>query len=190
MKRLAPDKRNKLIGVMVVTIALISLVYIYLIKRQDDQNDQLRAETKTEAARLETIKRTIKQAGDNASKAGVKSALLDAAEADMASGDVFAWTYDTMRQFKLNRNVDIITMSQPVESDVDLIPSFPYKQIKFQIVGAGYYDDIGKFVADLENKFPHLRVLNLSLDSNAAADAASEKLTFRMDIAALIKPNT
>jgi Tfp pilus assembly protein PilO len=190
MKRLPPDKRNKLIMVVVATLALISLVYIFLIKSQNDQTSALAAKTKTEQDRAQQIKSLIKQADANASKADAIAVVLDNAESDMASGDVVAWTYNTMQQFKVNRHIDIITMSQPIQLDEDLIPDFPYKQIKFQVTGAGYYYDIGKFLADLENKFPHLRVLNLTIDPNGGTESATEKLSFRIEIAALVKPNS
>ncbi len=190
MKRLPPDKRNKLIMVIVGTAALISAVYFLLIGPQNQENLDLAAKTNAELTKLQQMKKTIKQADATASTAVEIATLLDSAEGDTASGDVFAWTYDTMRQFKVNRHIDITTMGEPVQSDEDLIANFPYKQIKFQIIGTGYYHDIGKFVADLENKFPHMRVLNINIDPYAGADAIPEKLSFRMEIAALVKPNS
>ncbi len=62
-------------------------------------------------------------------------AQLNQAEEDVATGDLFAWTYDTIRQFKAGYHVDIPTIGQPVQSDVDLIPNFPYKQINFSLDG-------------------------------------------------------
>jgi hypothetical protein len=190
MKRLPPEKRNKLILVVIGSLGLISLVYFLLIGPQKAQDRALAAQTNKELINLEQMKRTIKEADVTASKVTGIAALLNSAEADTASGDVLAWTYDTMRQFNVNRHIDITTMGQPVESDEDLIADFPYKQIKFEIIGTGYYHDIGKFIADLENKFPHIRVLNINIDPNGASEAAPEKLSFRMEIAALVKPNT
>ena len=114
---------------------------------------------------------------------------LSHAEEDSATGDFFAWTYDTIRQFKINRHVDITSIGQPVLADVEMLPNFPYKQIKFQIIGTGYYHDIGKFIADLENKFPHMRVVNLTMDTASNTESSNEKLAFRIEIAALVKPN-
>jgi Tfp pilus assembly protein PilO len=190
MKRLPPEKRNNLILVVVVTLALIGLVYFLLIGPQNDQNRELATKTSSSLANLQTMQKALKQADATAVKAGEITALLGNAEADMASGDVFAWTYDTMRQFKAGRHVEITTIGQPVQSDEDMLPNFPYKQIRFQIMGNGYFHDIGKFAADLENKFPHMRIVNLTVDTAIAADVASEKRAFRMEIAALVKPSS
>ncbi len=56
---------------------------------------------------------------------------LTQAESDIASGDLYAWTVDTIRRFKTNYRVEIPTIGQPSQGDCDLIGDFPYKQIKF-----------------------------------------------------------
>jgi hypothetical protein len=72
---------------------------------------------------------------------------------------------------------------------MDLLPSFPYKQIRFAINGTAYYHDLGKFISDFENHFPHARVVNLVIEPMSNADNTNEKLSFRMEIIALVKPN-
>jgi Tfp pilus assembly protein PilO len=190
MKRLSPDKRNKLIMVLLGTFAVIGAIYFLLIEPQNAENQKVAGKIVSEQARLEQIEKTIKTADLTAQTAATNAVLLKAAEKDVASGDLFAWTYDTMRRFKSDYPLDIPTISQPTVSEVDLIPNFPYKQIKFSLVGTGYYHDIGKFIADLENKFPHMRVDNLTIDSGGGPNGASEKLSFRIEVAALVKSNS
>ena len=189
MKRLTPDKRNKLVLVIMATLAVIGLVYFFLIAPQKEQNQKLAVETATDLAKLQLIKTSVKQADITANKVEEITQRLSHAEEDSATGDFFAWTYDTIRQFKINRHVDITSIGQPVLADVEMLPNFPYKQIKFQIIGTGYYHDIGKFIADLENKFPHMRVVNLTMDTASNTESSNEKLAFRIEIAALVKPN-
>ena len=62
--------------------------------------------------------------------------------------------------------------------------------MKDAVAFAAYYHDLGKFVSDLENKFPHCRVLNLSADPVAGGVSGGERLNFRMDMVALVKPNS
>lgn len=190
MKRLPTDKRNQLILVILITLGLISMVYFFLIGPQKAENQALISKTSSEQDRYLKIKEIIKTADATAASAIDNTALLNRAEEDIASGDLFAWTYDTIRRFKTGYRVDIPNIGQPVQSDVDLIPSFPYRQIRFSLMGTGYYHDIGKFTSDFENKFPHMRIVNLSIDPVGGADTSPEKLSFRMDIVALVKPNT
>ena len=53
-------------------------------------------------------------------------------------------------------------------------PSFPFKQVKFTITGTAYYHDLGKFIANFENTFPHIRVVNLQIQPDPSA--SDEKL--------------
>jgi hypothetical protein len=72
---------------------------------------------------------------------------------------------------------------------VNLIPRFPYKQATLSIGGIAHYHDLGRFIADFENSFPLMRVLNLSLDLNPTPTASDrDKLAFKMDIVTLVKP--
>lgn len=190
MKRLSTEKRNRLILVILGTLGLISAVYFLLVRPQSDENQKINAKIISEQDGFEKIKSTIKTAGSAAGSVADNSALLARAEEDVASGDLFAWTYDTIRRFKAGYRLDIPNIGQPILSEVDIIPNFPYKQIKFSLIGTGFYHDIGKFVSDLENKFPHMRVINLVIDpTGGGGDSSTEKLSFRMDIVALVKPN-
>jgi hypothetical protein len=57
------------------------------------------------------------------------------------------------------------------------------------IGGTSYYHDLGKFIADFENQFPLFRVLNLEMEpAPSVAGAEKEKLSFKMDVVALVKP--
>jgi len=190
MKRLPPDKRNKLILILVGTAALIGLIYFFLISPEQEEKHKLALDIKDATAKLDQIKITIKQAGANASLADSMQAALDRAEEDVASGDLYAWTYDTIRRFKVSYHVEIPSVSQPALTETDIIPNFPYKQIRVKVRGSGYYHDIGKFLSDLENKFPHVRLVNLSLDPAGGMDAAPEKLAFQVELVALVKSNS
>ncbi len=115
------------------------------------------------------------------------------AEHDIAFGDPTAWFYETLRNFKEHYAVDISSYGQPSLGSVDLLSKFPYNQIKFSISGTAFYQDLGKFIADFENTFPHMRIVNLALDP-ASGDlgpghgpVADDTLSFKMDIITLVK---
>lgn len=187
MKRLPPPKRNQLIGVFIATVGLICLVYFLLILPQKGKNSALSKQISGENSKLQEYTAAIKQIEATTTELGGATQQLSQAEEDVASGDLYAWTYDTMRRFKANyRRVDIATVGQPVQSDCDLIGDCPYKQIRFSLTGTAYYHDLGKFVSDFENAYPHCRVVNLSADPAGMG----ERLSFRMDIVALVKTNT
>jgi Tfp pilus assembly protein PilO len=192
MKRLSPAKRQQLILVVTATVALISIVYFLIIRPEYQQNHQLASNIKTKAAELQRRREAINHIAAVTNMLTEVRLQLAAAEGDIATGDINAWTYETIRQFKSGYHVDIPGITQPVSSEVELIPDFPYKQVKVVLTGTGYYHDLGKFLADFENKFPHAQILNLNAqpDTGAAETLGDKPLTFRMEIATLVKPNT
>jgi hypothetical protein len=189
MKRLSPAKQQQLIGVLIATLAVIGGIYFFLISPQEKKNADLAAQIHKDTDQLALYQNTIKLADAKASEVAELNQELSQYEDDIASGDVYEWTYEKiMRGFKSAYKVEIPNLSQPTQTDCDLIGGFPYRQIRFSLIGTAYFHDLGKFVSDFENKFPHCRVLNLSVDM--PVNPASERLSFHMEIAALVKPTS
>ena len=109
----------------------------------------------------------------------------------MASGDLFSWIVSTIKQFNVpNYKVDMPQFGPPLVGEVRMLPSFPYNQASVAVSGSAYYYDLGKFLADLENHFPHVRIQNMSLEpSLGSTPEEHERLFFRMEIITLVKPN-
>lgn len=186
MKWLPKEKRNPFILVVAVTMGILALVYFILLREQRSKLVAIAASKQAAVVELQGIEKTIKDGDLATNELAVATIALAHAEEDMATGDLYSWAYNSLRVFKQSYKVEIPEISHPIEGEVDLIPSFPYKQMRFSISGKGYYHDIGKFVADFENTFPHVRLVNLVMDP---IGAEGEKLAFRMEIIALVKPN-
>src|ERR1035437_8340351 len=99
MKRLPPAKRNQLILVIFVTVALISTVYLFLISPQNNEIRKLDAGTCGKRAELQKIKDIIKQKDATGKKLDEISRQLNLAEEDVATGDISAWTYESLLRF-------------------------------------------------------------------------------------------
>ena len=189
MKRLPRDKRNQLITVILVTVAILALIGFSLIRPQFDSLSQIAKAKKAADSKLQSIKHSITNSEAIANEWNETNNALAHAEEDMASGDLYSWTYDTIRHFKQSYRVEIPEVGHPTIGESDLLSSFPYKQIQFTIIGTVYYHDLGKFVADFENSFPHSRMVRLVVQPATSPDSNSEKLSFRMEIVTLVKPN-
>jgi Tfp pilus assembly protein PilO len=190
MKRLPAAKRNQLIMVIIATIACIALVYVFLINAENTEITRLANEINKQRADLKGMKEIITKTDATANALAEVSRQLSRAEEDIAIGDIYAWTYDTLRRFKAAYHVEIPSIGQPVLGDVDLLQGFPYRQVKMSLNGSGYYHDLGKFVADFENTFPHMRMVNLGIEPAQTPGGLAERLNFHMDIIALVKPNS
>ncbi|HTY86690.1 MAG TPA: hypothetical protein VMB80_04435 [Candidatus Acidoferrum sp.] len=188
MKRLSKEKRNQLIIVVVATLAVLGLIYFGLIQRQYSSLEKIHKAKKEADAKLVSIRNTITNAAVVTNELSGNSVILAQTEQDMASGDLYSWTFNTLRRFRQPYRIEIPEVGQPVVGDMDLLPAFPYRQIRFTVSGTGFYHDLGKFIADFENNFPHARLINLVVEPVSGTDGG-EKLAFKMDIVALVKPN-
>ena len=189
MKRLPPAKRNQLIIIITATIGALCFIFFALISPQKETNDKLAKDIAAKQVILDNAKNVIKNSDQITTNLADLTDLLGRAEDDLATGDVNAWFYERIRSFKAAYKVEIPSVTAANVTDCDLLPNFPYKQVKVTISGTAYYHDLGKFVADFENNFPHMRLENLSLEpANQPGANEKEKIAFRLDVIALMKP--
>lgn len=187
--KLSKEKRNQFILVLFCTMAVLVLMWLYLVRPGYAALSQTAAAQSKASNKLADTQNTIKHADAAAAELTEETQALSNAETDMASGDLYSWTYNTLRLFKAPYQVDIPDIGHPDVGTMDLLPTFPFKQVRFTVTGAAYYHDLGRFIADFENKFPHMRVVNLQMQP-ADASGANEKLSFKMDIIALVKSSS
>ena len=198
MNKLQKEKRDRIVMVCIGTGVLLAAVFFLLINREYNAIAQTKAKTVQANNDLQDKIALIKRQGAIENDLLEVSTNLSTSEHDIAFGDPNAWFYETLRNFKGHYDVDISGYSSPSLGDVDLLPHFPYKQLKITVNGAAFYHDMGNFVADLETTFPHMRVVNLGLEpgsggnstpgtASSGAPGSNEKLSFRMDIVTLVK---
>src|ERR1700744_172715 len=107
MKKLSTAKRNQLVIVLFVTVIAIGGVYISLIRPQNLDNAKLARQVAAKKSDLDKMRDMIKQAVTTSNQLAVVSEQLNQAEGDVATGDVYVWTYNVLRQFKTAYAVDI-----------------------------------------------------------------------------------
>jgi hypothetical protein len=187
-KKLPKEKRNQLILVIMITVAAVGGLYLGLIKSQKANLSQLAARKVAADKKYGEVKEALKRETQVEAEIVTARQALAEAEVDIASGDLYAWVINKLREFKAGyTSVDIPQFSQlGAPTDVNLFPTFPYKQATLTVAGTAYFHDVGKFLADLENRFPHMRAVNLSLDATPGA-GDPEKLSFKVDLITLVK---
>ena len=191
LRKLPQDKRNKLLGVVVGTLAVLAGLYLGLIKYQQQNLVHLAQKKVTVEVKHRQVLDAIKHAQQIEADLDIAKKALADAEADIASGDLYSWVINTLRDFKAKYKVNIPQFN-PIAgtAEVNLLPNFPYKQATLSVAGTAHYHDFGRFLADLENQFPHIRVVNLSLDLNQSPVAEEqETVSFKLEIVTLVKTN-
>jgi hypothetical protein len=188
MNKLSKEKRDQLILVGMGTLALLILIIYGLIHPQYGAISKTNADINAARNDLKSKQDAIKMTDTVSNQLADVTDTLTEAEGDMVTGDPALWIYDKIRNFKEHYKVDVSVNSQLSMGESDLLPHFPYKQLKVTVGGTAYYHDLGKFIADFENTYPHVRVVNLTLNPAGGTGDDSEKLAFKMDIIALVKP--
>jgi hypothetical protein len=114
---------------------------------------------------------------------------LDKRESTLAPDrDAYAWVISTINPIiKSRKGLGDFHYSQPEVSEVGIIPGFPYKWATFHVEGTGFYHDLGKFFADLENNYPYFRIQNLEMNATVSTGAEPEKLNVAFELVVPVK---
>ena len=195
IKNLPKEKRDQLLLIGTITLAITLGGYFGLVKMQKRTLERIAKQSAEQqdkvggAARMvSTHKETEEELEDNLQK-------LKSIEQHMASGDMYSWIITMINRFRADRKVEIPQFSREVTTEIGVFPKFPYKAALFHIRGTAHFHELGRFIADFENTFPHIRIQNIDLEPAAQSAATTtqniepEKLAFKMEIVALINPN-
>jgi hypothetical protein len=185
--KLSTEKRNQLVFASLGVVLALAGIWFLLISPRHVALQNAKKGAVDKQQHVVDMGNIIKRAAAATNELNAATVALSNAEIDMASGDPNAWIYDLIRHFKENYKVDISISGQATIEDVDLIPNFPYQQLRVSVNGTAFYHDLGKFIADFENTFPHIRITNLAIDTVGGNGDSSEKLSFHMEIIALVK---
>lgn len=190
MNKLSKEKQQQLILVILVTIMAVVGLWFVLIRSQRQSLQILAVRKQAAKEKLLQVRKAIETADQTEQQLCELKKVLDKSEEGMATGDLYSWSINTMRAFKLGYKVEIPQFSQvDGPKDSTLLAGFPYKQATWTVAGTGSFYEFGRFISDLENQFPYMRVMNLTLEpASGLVSSDSEKLAFKVDLAALVKP--
>jgi len=198
MAKLPKAKRDKLILVIVGTIAIVLCLWYLVIKEIAQSKSQQQTKLDAVIDKLEKARERIKKSDLIETEMEAATKKLKTIEDTMASGtDLYSWSYLLLEKARAGHDVNIVDVTRPSKGDIGVLAQFPYDAAIFNVRGSAYYHDFGKFLADFENKFPYFRIQGISLGTvsdNAAgpevatARTGDEKLLFKLDVVALIKP--
>lgn len=190
MQRLSKEKRNQLVLIGLLTTMVIVGLYMSLITMQRQSLASIPGQVSDAQRKLERMRKEIREAGTADEELKAANERLAAIEGAMPTGDLNAWFYSTIKEYRKNFSVELPQLSTPEFGEVALLPKFPYKRVRVSMGGSGFYHEIGKFLARFENDFPYFAVQNLMISpepGNPATPEDREKLTFRMDVIALVR---
>lgn len=189
---LSKEKRDQLILTGLMSTMIIVGVWMLLITPTKGKLVKLEAEVGASAGQLADANSKVDRAGQIELEMREISKRLATMEKDMVEGDPASWIRVRINEFvragghKLReRNI-----GQPEQVEIGALPDFPYQAIRFRIYGTAFYEDIGRFITDLENTFPYVRVQGIDLSPGDAGDFGddSDLLTYSFEMVVPLKP--
>ncbi len=219
MNKLSAEKRRQILYVAIGAAALVGALWFFAIGGELDRIYDLDEKNGQAREKLYQNDLWITKAKKVQPEVEHAKLKLEALETGMAPANKLEWRQwlRTQLYFVQTNYHDQVILSEitldPGECNVELLPRFPYQAVRFRVPVTAYFQDFGKFLADLENQFPYLRIENLSLrpavsplslagaapgailpGTDTAADAARadkpQKLSIQMHVIALVKPNS
>jgi hypothetical protein len=196
IKNLPKEKRDHLLLMAIVTLALSVGLYFGLVRTQKRSLERIARQATEQQEKVGGAVRLVSTHEDIEQNLEDNLQKLKSIEQGMASGDMYSWIITVINRFRADRRVEIPQFSREIATDVGVFPKFPYKAALFHIRGTAHFHELGKFIADFENAFPYIRVQNVDMEAAAQSAATTtpgadpgEKLVFKMEIVALINPN-
>jgi len=192
MSKLSKDKKQRMLAVAGIAAGLVALLWFVMIGPLRGKLAQLQTKAADAQALVAQGQRSIQFAQQASNELAAAQERLQAAESLLASGDLYDWMHQTMTRLQdTHPGLGVPQISRETVGEPGLLPKFPYKAATFTIRGAAFFEDLGRLLADIENRFPCVQTQNLQLGSGSAQKGGdAERLNFSFDLVALIKPLT
>ncbi len=199
--QLSAEKKQHLVGVCIGTVLVLAGIAWFPIRSAKANLAKVHASIVEAEKKYADADNLVKSADVEDEKLARREEQLAVVEAAMVTGDPNLWIRLTYEKFRTQTlcKVEIPNFPAPTIGDMLMIPDFPYKAATYRVVGSAFYHDLGKFLAEFENAFPYMRIMNLDLGpehfggatttaATASAGDDQEKLAFTFEVSALIKP--
>lgn len=205
MNKLSKEKRDKLIVTAFIAVAVLGMLYLFVLGGQKDKLSALNSQIATVKDKMAKAERLVKSKETIDTQLEQNRMELDGRERDMApTGQYYYWFLKLLEEFRKQEGLEssfIVDITQPEFVDAGLMPKFPYKAAAFTVRMNGQFQDIGRFIADFENAYPYFRIQNLHMQPEGPGTAATlpnatnasvgdGKLIIQLRIVTLIKSAT
>ena len=146
------------------------------LQNQLDQAQSKLVDTQRKAANLLNIENDL----------GVLERRLKATSDRLINGDQYLWVLQNLAKYQVPGGLEFTAFDQPQEVDWGLPGADRLKATSFLVRGVGFYQELGKFTAALENDYPGLRFRAVTISPSEPRTSA--KVTFTLDIVGLLSP--
>ncbi len=185
--KLTPEKQKNLILTILVVVIVVFGLWYFMINTQR-QNEKTGREDllKLEESVKKQSSAILKEKSDK-SQATAYQAYISAYEEQMPKGNPETWLVKTLSDLATQQKVQL--SSTVIESLAELsyfkFKDQPYKLVGFRFELKGEFNQLGKFIEEIENKMPLMEVDSLSVI--AGSEVAPYVHTISMRISMVTK---
>jgi len=172
------DQRNRLILVVLLTLAALAAVYSLGISWLGAQVGHERSRLNALQSKLEQQHALSVQASQMGQEGEERAALLADLERRMPSGDVYYSLLARLEVLSRAHGIRDLKLIRPTRSPAALsteLAKLGYAGVQGGVEAVGDYVQIGYFVAAFENELPFMRVTELRLDMIGARVLTEEE---------------
>ena len=171
--KISKDKRDKLILTCLAFMGVAGVLYTFVLGAQQETLARLQKQLLLGRDKLAKAERLVKSRATIEGDLKSSQEVLDKRLEQMApQGQYYYWFIKLMDRFREQENLAssfIIDVTQPEFIEAGLAPNFPYKAASFGLRLSGGYQEIGRFISDLENAYPYFRVQNVRMSPQGTA---------------------
>ena len=211
MNKLSKEKRNQIIALVASVLAVCGLLWFFVVRPQNKSLDKLETDKEDAQTKIEKAQRMIKR------RAAIEADLIELTnQIARVEGDMIPieqlngkkWLWDKLNHFIKDRHgVTVVNLSNDplIGKQFLLLPKFDYSAAVYTVEMQAFFHEFGRFLADFENSFPHMRIQHLQMwplatplaATAAAADVPEEllngegreQLRILMKVVVLFKPS-
>jgi Tfp pilus assembly protein PilO len=188
MSKMSREKKSQIILIVMIAVTICFGLYFGIIQIQSDRIKAMNRRRDEMAEKLTKAERAMKNKKALETELAARRTELDAIEHTMASGDLYSWIIGTMNRRATRFDLTIPTYGRETIGEIGIVPGFPYKAATFLLRGTGTFENLGRFVADIENDRPFFRVQNLDVSPAPAGSGGENLVQFSFELVAPVRP--
>ena len=168
--KLSPEKQKKFVLTLLV-VALIAVgLWYFLINGQQNQKQANERSLNDKRGQIEKKKKEILTEQSNREQAKVYLSYIASMEEQMPKGTAETWLEQKMRELAGKQKFELSnTILQPADKQLSefRFADQPYKLVGMRLDFKAEFNQIGKFIEDIENNMPLMEVDELVITSGS-----------------------
>lgn len=185
LQNMPKEKVQKLLLIGILTLIGVSAIYLFWISGQYDKWTGNREKIAKLIPQIDAAERSEQAEAQNESLRRELTALIETQRMSMVTGDLFSWGLREITLFAEKYPVQLVSLRPGIRLPHPREGGLETYGITVDLKGE--YDDLGRFIADMENHFStaYVRSLNFS-----AGDGSIGGRQVNMEVAFLIWPES